>query len=228
MLYIGIDPGASGGIAVISETGFAQTFKMPETEADVLALLRSYAIGDEVIRATIERVHTAPQMGVVSAFKFGRGVGVLHMALIAAGIPFDEVTPQAWQKMMGCIAPKRVEFGQKDKNITKRRAQALFPNLTITHAVADALLIAEFNRRTSRGVALPARPAQKGLFDGKSEGTEEDRRNQERADEESEEHRRAEEEGERAEAAPTEGAPRHGGSRHRGDRKSRTRLRRRA
>jgi hypothetical protein len=108
----------------------------------------------------IERVWSSPQMGVVSAFKFGRGVGVLHMALIAAGIPFDEVTPQRWQKEMGCLSPRgktRVEFGTKDKNITKRRAQALFPAVTkMTHAIADALLIAEYARRFYSGSQLPA------------------------------------------------------------------------
>jgi hypothetical protein len=38
-----------------------------------------------------------------------------------------------------------------DKNISKRRAQELFPSLKITHAVADALLIAEYGRRLERG-----------------------------------------------------------------------------
>jgi hypothetical protein len=34
-----------------------------------------------------------------------------------------------------------------DKNVTKRRAQQLFPQLKVTHAIADALLIAEYGRR---------------------------------------------------------------------------------
>jgi hypothetical protein len=34
-----------------------------------------------------------------------------------------------------------------DKNVTKRKAQELFPSLKITHATADALLIAEYLRR---------------------------------------------------------------------------------
>jgi hypothetical protein len=34
-----------------------------------------------------------------------------------------------------------------DKNVSKRKAQELFPQLKITHATADALLLAEFGRR---------------------------------------------------------------------------------
>jgi len=218
MLYIGLDPGQSGGIAVIN-AAFAtpqvvKAFKMPETESDVLALLRQFGPGNH---AMIERVWSSPQMGVVSAFKFGRGVGVLHMALIAAGIPFDEVTPQKWQKAMGCLSPRgtaRVEFGSKDKNITKRRAQALFPTVKVTHAIADALLIAEFARRFHSGAQLTPRAPQ-GAQDGEED---EARETEGRNDEESEAPGRAEE------AAP-EGAAGHGRSRHRGDRTRGARLR---
>ena len=79
-------------------------------------------------------------MGVKSAFTFGQGLGRLEMALTAAGIPFERDRPQAWQKEMKCMSGG-------DKNITKRRAQELFPSLKITHANADALLIAEYGRR---------------------------------------------------------------------------------
>jgi hypothetical protein len=79
-------------------------------------------------------------MGVVSAFTFGNGYGHLEMALTAAGIPFERVRPQAWQKAMGCMS-------KGDKNVTKAKAQELFPHLKITHATADACLIAEYGRR---------------------------------------------------------------------------------
>ena len=62
------------------------------------------------------------------------------MALIAAGIPFETVTPAKWQGAMGCRT-------KGDKNVTKRKAQDLFPGVKVTHAIADALLIAEWGRR---------------------------------------------------------------------------------
>lgn len=155
-VFLGLDPGASGGIAAITADGallFAEP--MPATDRDVLDLLAE-ANREHAARAVIERVHASPQMGVVSAFTFGRGVGALHMALTAAGIPYDVVTPHIWQVAMGC-APHRARagstalkggFARRDKNAAKARAQVLFPGVRVTHALADALLLAEYARRT--------------------------------------------------------------------------------
>lgn len=145
MAYIGIDPGVAGGIAVIHHDGsFIDMTKMPATEADVLSWLRAHSQPGD--RAMLELVRASPQMGVVSSFTFGRGYGGLRMALIACGMPFDEVTPVKWQTTMQCRS-------RGDKNVTKRRAQELFPKIVITHAVADALLIAEYCRRKHEGVS---------------------------------------------------------------------------
>jgi Holliday junction resolvasome RuvABC endonuclease subunit len=141
MITIGIDPGKNGGIAVIDEKKDAYADKMPETLQDLFELLNSYSVGyDGNCRAFIEQVHSSPQMGVKSAFTFGNGFGHLEMALTACGIPFERIRPQAWQKALGCMT-------KGDKNVSKRRAQELFPTLKITHSTADALLIAEYGRR---------------------------------------------------------------------------------
>lgn len=139
-VFVGIDPGQSGGIAVICGLD-VRVVKMPETERDLLDYLCGcHDLSDGDITAVLEKVSSSPQMGVSSAFKFGIGVGQLRMALTAAKIPFDEVLPQKWQKVMGCRTGG-------DKNISKRRAQALFPGVKVTHAFADALLIASYCRR---------------------------------------------------------------------------------
>lgn len=145
MITIGIDPGASGGIAWIDERGKACVEKMPETLADIWNLIESirYDSTDNFgqnCKACLEQVHSMPGQGVSSSFKFGNGFGHLEMALTAAGIPFERVTPQKWQKAMGCMTK-----GQK--NITKKRAQELFPAIKCTHAISDAILIAEYGRR---------------------------------------------------------------------------------
>jgi hypothetical protein len=141
--YIGIDPGASGGIAAIDASGaVVLVTKMPDTERDIYDLLCSLTGG----RAVLEFVRSSPQMGVTSAFSFGRSYGGLRMALLAAGVPFDEVTPQKWQGAMRCRTGG-------DKNISKGRAQELFPAVRITLANADALLLAEFCRRQARNEA---------------------------------------------------------------------------
>lgn len=139
MIYIGIDPGVSGGVAWLSDSGVYQgAAKMPQTDADILALLRQFE-GDKAV-AVLERVHSMPKQGHNGAFTFGRNYGAVQMALAATGIPFDLVTPQKWQQVMGCRT-------KGDKNVSKRRAQQLFPGRQVTHAIADALLIAEFCRR---------------------------------------------------------------------------------
>lgn len=153
MLFIGVDPGAGGGIAAIDYEGVVGfVTRMPDTERDLLdvfihlSTMPGAALYPGPPHALLERVHTSPQMGVKSAGTFMQGYGALRMGLTAARIPFDDVTPQAWQKSLG-VLQRGVEFGKKDKNLTKRKAQALFPGEKVTHAIADALLIAEFCRR---------------------------------------------------------------------------------
>ena len=144
--YLGIDPGRSGGIAVLDANGrVVSVSQMPQTNRDVLDAILEHRSESW---AVIERVGPSPQMGRVSVWTFGSGYGALLMALVAAGIPHDEVRPQAWQQAMGCLTGG-------DKNVSKRRAQQLFPRLTITHAIADALLIAEYCRRLHTGRLAP-------------------------------------------------------------------------
>jgi hypothetical protein len=145
-ITIGIDVGASGAIAWIDERGKSCVEKMPDTLQDLWELIcditnfpRS-AIDGRRYKAYIEQVSSSPQMGVVSAFSFGRGYGNLEMALTAAGIPFERVRPQVWQKAMGCMT-------KGDKNISKQKAQELFLDKKIIHATADALLIALYGSR---------------------------------------------------------------------------------
>lgn len=144
---IGIDPGKSGGLAVIGTCGTIVQ-KMPETDADLLDWLKmARGMGETV--AFVEKVHSSPQMGVVSAFKFGQSVGTIRMAVLALGIRLEYVTPQKWQKELGLIVKGRgLGHGDTDKkNRNKARAQELYPDINITHAIADALLIAEYGRR---------------------------------------------------------------------------------
>lgn len=149
--YIGIDPGVSGGLACITTYAdpvgppVVTAIRMPETDDGVLAALRDMYdphYTSDPVYAALERVHASPQMGVVSAFTFGRGYGRLCMALAALTIPYEAVLPRRWQQGIGCISGG-------DKNVTKRKAQALFPQVPkITHATADALLLAEYCRRS--------------------------------------------------------------------------------
>jgi hypothetical protein len=143
MTVIGIDPGVNGAIAWITG-GKPCVEKMPDTLQDLWELLENISINSKLdglkIHAYLEQVSSSPQMGVVSAFTFGNGFGHLEMALTAAGIPFTRVRPQVWQKELGCMT-------KGDKNVSKRKAQELFPSMKVTHATADSLLIATYGTR---------------------------------------------------------------------------------
>ena len=92
--------------------------------------------------AVIEKVHSMPRQGVKSMFTFGMQYGFCRAMLIAHSFSFREVAPGVWQRKMGCLSGG-------DKKVTYRRAQELFPNIKITHAIADACLLAEYARRLS-------------------------------------------------------------------------------
>lgn len=145
-LSIGVDPGQSGSIAFIPDNNPSKAWavKMPETLTDLWEVFDEWNPDDfkhDTIHCCLESVHSMPGQGVSSSFKFGRGFGNLEMALTAARIPYTYVTPQKWQKELGCLT-------KGDKNVSKARAQQLFPHIKMTHAIADSLLIAEYCRRT--------------------------------------------------------------------------------
>lgn len=145
---IGIDPGKSGGIASINDVGRIIAAKLPATTRDLYELIDSLATAGSYV--FVESVHAGPKMGSCAAFKFGQGVGEIHMACIALELPVHYVAPQKWQRALGLLSKAR-GLGEGDtakKNHNKARAQELFPGIKITHHIADALLIAEYGRRS--------------------------------------------------------------------------------
>tara|TARA_R110002020_G_scaffold115383_1_gene265298 strand:+ start:5719 stop:6177 length:459 start_codon:yes stop_codon:yes gene_type:complete len=142
--FLGIDPGKTGGLALVWENAqLYEAWKIPESERDLWDLFKH--VREFTLFAMIEKVHSSPQMGVRSAFSFGRSYGMLRGMLNALELPFDEVSPVKWQNWQKCKTGG-------NKNISKSRAQQLFPNLKITHAIADSLLIADYCRQIRLGL----------------------------------------------------------------------------
>lgn len=148
MLFLGIDPGRSGGLGIIDEFGaHVAHFKLADaTERDIWDWINEQTENATQIWATMEKVNAGVfgrgkvgSMGVTSAFTFGYGNGLLRGLLIAAAIPIEMVPPQRWQKELNCMT-------RGNKNVSKNRAQEIWPNEKITHAIADSLLIAEYGR----------------------------------------------------------------------------------
>lgn len=138
MISMGIDPGMSGAIVVLDDDA-VEVCRGDDTERDIWEFISRWD-WDGPVFAIIERVSAMPKQGVSSTFKFGKNYGFLRGCLIGNGIPFEEVCPAKWQQVMGCRS-------KGDKNVTKARAQQLFPGIKVTHQIADALLIAEYCRR---------------------------------------------------------------------------------
>lgn len=151
-LFIGLDPGVNGGMACIGKTG-AVIDVQPLKNLEPLDIWEWIANQGSVTAVAYEGTHSSPKMGVVGAFTFGRGSGWLEMvATIIADmntVTPIRVSPQKWQKLIGCTCRGRELTTSGKKNVTKAAAQKIFPNQKLTHSIADALLIAEYARRVT-------------------------------------------------------------------------------
>lgn len=90
---------------------------------------------NDVDLVILEKVHAMPKQGVTSSFTFGEVYGSIKGILAALAIPYVEVIPQAWQKIM---------FAGISKDLGKKRSiykvSQLFPSLTrLDDGSADAL-----------------------------------------------------------------------------------------
>ncbi len=140
-LICGIDPGQSGGIALLTRSGeIVGVWPMPETEAETVEILAEFAPRIAVV--ALEKVGVMPGQGIASSGKFMRSYGFLRGVLAALLLRREDVRPQVWQQALGCLTKGK-------KAVSRQKAQQLFPKcpVRITDKIADALLIAEHQRR---------------------------------------------------------------------------------
>ena len=146
-VFVGIDPGAQGAMAVLGE-GDARPRLVP---CDYLAYSGelSLYIGKTVIVA-VEDVHAMPMNGCKGNFKLGWSLGRIEQMLHGAGAKYQLVKPQQWQKEYG------ISNKDKSKSQSIETAKRLFPGVNLRRTekctkdhdgFADALLIAEWRRR---------------------------------------------------------------------------------
>ena len=151
---IGIDPGASGGIAVIKSNGEVLLHSIGgSTDKQTCKFLKFVANSPAfaVVEQNTGYVGGAGNPGS-AMFKFGVSTGKLLGCLTALDIPFSQETPRAWQKVLGIPPRKKTESKSQFKRRLRQRAEQLFPKVAgITLATCDAVLIAEFNRRKREG-----------------------------------------------------------------------------
>lgn len=167
-VFIGIDPGKDGVMAILgyrdtpilipfSETEYANQlrrldFCRTEAEKDLDALMRvpfsrTESEKDLEVFCVVEHVNAMPGQGVTSCFSFGQNFGFILGLLTAFRIPYELVRPQKWKKEFSCTS---------DKNTSIEVAQRLFPGVDLRKTpkctkphdgVCEALLLAEYARR---------------------------------------------------------------------------------
>lgn len=157
--YVGIDPGKTGGIAILFEDG-AKVIPMPDEACpekmreiftgfiseviEYKVILERPILKPHIIFKTCPRCKTpirtaVNQQGVITSFI---NYGVLIGMLKAYCIPYEEIESSKWKKAFKLT---------KDKKLSISMAKQLFPQLTDVikqkDGLAEALLIAEYGRR---------------------------------------------------------------------------------
>lgn len=151
-VFIGIDPGKSGGIAYINtKCGTGHTEPYSDNGLIDICRYESFDGNTEHIMCCLEKVGARPGQGVVSMFSFGQSVGYIKGVLEAFRIPYQEITPQKWKS----------EFGlNSDKAASAEVCRKLFPEIDLLatpkckkphDGMAEALLMAEYARRKLYG-----------------------------------------------------------------------------
>lgn len=173
MRIVGIDPGKSGAIALfyplndkISPGRIAVdpipmlTSGKARPQYDLRELLRMlalYQMNARGIHAFVEKQQPLPaKMGGGNAnYSRGYGLGILEMALVSLGVPYDLVAPRRWQALILADIP-----GDDTKQRALVAAQRLYGDFDLRRSsrarkpdpgFVDALLICEYGRRKLGG-----------------------------------------------------------------------------
>jgi len=134
--YIAIDPGKSGGIAVLHED-YVEAYKCPPTFNEMAKLINLINNGSYI--CTMEKVHAFPTDGRSSAFKFGVNYGAWIGILESNNIEYELVTPRVWQKDFSLPKNKK-----ERKQELKKIAKCFYEKTTLY--TSDAICIAIWRR----------------------------------------------------------------------------------
>lgn len=162
-MFLGIDPGQSGGMASLIGTTVELTH-LARSMNEILDWIRTQAELSETITGRVDAFCVLEQVGGYvardegqagmgpSMFAFGVNYGMLQMALCACKVPFVKVIPRKWQKSLDVVKGKG-EPKTEYKTRLMKRAKQLFPceSDNVTKATADALLLAHYGRMIKEG-----------------------------------------------------------------------------
>jgi hypothetical protein len=145
-VFIGIDPGKSGGFGVIKvEDGIESSYayKFPKELSDLPSMLLSHIPSKltlEDVHVMIEHVHAFPNQGSVSTFSFGQNLGQWEGVLASCELEAEYISPRLWMSEF-------IKLGLEKKDRKRQlhnKARELFPNIKITFNISDALLLTQY------------------------------------------------------------------------------------
>ena len=157
MKIIGIDPGLSGGIAVLENNKVLDIFDMPVmseckknkrqlNSAQLVKLIKDNISKNEEVSVVVEQVNAMPGQGVTSMFNFGQTFGAIKGVCAALGLPIFFVRPAKCKK--------HFELINSSKDSSRTKAIEMYPSLSNDLAKkkdvnkSDAILIARFYSET--------------------------------------------------------------------------------
>jgi Holliday junction resolvasome RuvABC endonuclease subunit len=119
MITIGIDPGQTGGVSIVSNGQWIDGMRMPIItrgkwkHVDSRALHNFFKTSPVLfgpITFVIESVHSMPSQGVASSFAFGRATGAAEAWAMTYHHPVEWVTPATWKKALGLSSDKQASL----------------------------------------------------------------------------------------------------------------------
>lgn len=132
MSVLGIDIGATGALALLSDQGeLIDVWDMPclqdgpaKRRTVNAPLLAEIVYKSHAASAFVERVGPRPLEGVVSAFAFGDAKGVVRGCLAAAAIPSLFIAPAQWKRVVGIPPGKDMKDMARSVAISRWPGQA--------------------------------------------------------------------------------------------------------
>ena len=150
MSVLGVDIGATGAIALLSDQGeLEDVWDMPvlrdgpaKRRTVNAPLLAEIIYKSHAGRAYVERVGPRPMEGAVGAFAFGDAAGVVRGCLAAAAIPALFITPATWKRTVNIPPGKDMKDMARSKAINRWPGKAVLFKRKMDDGRAEAALIA--------------------------------------------------------------------------------------
>jgi len=145
-VYVGIDPGAKGAIAVIAGD-LVLIQDMPKPEEALGIFKRAQPVDCKV---AIEQVHPLPGQSCIASFTYGENFLLAFLLALWYNIAPVMVSPQKWKKHYG-LKKNADETKSEYKRRSVEKARELFPQAVdllkaSKDGRAEALLIANWLR----------------------------------------------------------------------------------